>query len=254
VIEPLDYDARVSVIGKGRPLILVPGMDGTGRLFYRQIPLLEGEHRVATYSLRDEAEAMDILIEDLVRVHEIVSPAREPAVVVGESFGGTLAISFALAYPDRVSELVVLNSFPRFLPQIRLAFAIFALRVTPWNVMPLVRRLTALRLHSSHTRHEDIRRFLEITRATTRKGYVNRLRILRRLDLRDRLHEVQAPTLFLAAAEDHLVPSREQAALMAALVPEATIRILEEHGHICLIAPDVDLRAILEEWRASRLS
>jgi pimeloyl-ACP methyl ester carboxylesterase len=250
--ESLDYEARLSVTGKGRPLLMISGMDGTGQLFYRQVPRLERDYRVATYALRDEADRMEVLVEDLVRIHELATPTEEPAVVVGESFGGTVALSFALAHPKRVGELVVLNSFPRFLPQTRLRFAILAVRLAPWNVMPLVRRVTALRLHSSHTRPEDIRRFLAVTRATTRLGYLNRLRILQRLDLRDRLHEIQAPVLFLAAAQDHLVPSVEQAVLMADRVPDATLRVLDGHGHICLIAPDLDLRAILEEWRARR--
>ena len=34
-------------------------------------------------------------------------------------------------------------------------------------------------------------------------------------------------------------------------VAEATLRILQGHGHICLIAPNLDLERILEEWRPS---
>jgi pimeloyl-ACP methyl ester carboxylesterase len=58
--------------------------------------------------------------------------------------------------------------------------------------------------------------------------------------------------LFLAADRDHLVPAVEQARLMASLAPHATIRVLEGHGHICLIAPDVDLCTILDEWTGLR--
>jgi pimeloyl-ACP methyl ester carboxylesterase len=227
-------------------------MDGTGELFYRQVPRLARHHRVATYALREEADQMDVLVEDLARIHRLASPEGEAAVVIGESFGGTVAMSFALEHPERVAELVVLNSFPRFLPQRRLRLALFALRLAPWHAMPIVRRVTAFRLHSHRTTREDIRRFLDVTRATSRRGYVNRLQILRRLDLRERLGEIRAPTLFLAAGEDHLVPSLEQANRMSELVPGATLRVLEGHGHICLIAPDVDLAAILEEWRAAR--
>jgi pimeloyl-ACP methyl ester carboxylesterase len=249
---PLDYEARLSVTGEGRPLVMISGMDGTGQLFYRQVPRLARGHRVATYALRDGAARIELLVEDLLRVHDVVARAGEPAVLVGESFGGTLALSYAIAHPERVAELVVLNSFPRFLPQMRLRLAILAVGVTPWGVMPLVRRATATRLHSSYTRPEEIRRFLDVTRATTRRGYLNRLRILQRLDLRDRLHEIRAPALFLAAREDHLVPSVEQATLMTARVPDSAVRVLEGHGHICLLAPDIDLALILEEWRASR--
>jgi hypothetical protein len=36
---------------------------------------------------------------------------------------------------------------------------------------------------------------------------------------------------------------------MAERVPSATLRVLTGHGHICLIAPDVDLCRILAEWQ-----
>jgi pimeloyl-ACP methyl ester carboxylesterase len=81
-------DPRVSVQGDGGAVVLVPGMDGTGCLFYRQIPLLARSYRVATYALRDTATSMDELVADLARVIEIVAPVERRAIVIGESFGG----------------------------------------------------------------------------------------------------------------------------------------------------------------------
>ncbi|HEX9610555.1 MAG TPA: alpha/beta fold hydrolase, partial [Gemmatimonadales bacterium] len=177
---------RIRIDGSGPPLVLVPGMDGTGDLFYRQVPLLARAYRVARYRLRDDAERMDVLVDDLADVVRAVSPGGEPAVVVGESFGGAVALSFALARPDAVAGLVVLNSFPRFLPQVRLRLAIVTLAAVPfpWQAMTIIRRLTAFRLHSRYTHRREIRRFLELTAATTRRAYLARLRILRRYDVR----------------------------------------------------------------------
>jgi pimeloyl-ACP methyl ester carboxylesterase len=244
-----DYDSRLSVRGTGEPLVLVPGMDGTGELFYRQLPLLERSYRVATYALRDKATSMDPLVDDLARIVDAITGGSGPAVIVGESFGGALALSFALARPDRVSAVVVLNSFPYFSPQHRLKLAILALRIVPWGVMSFVRRLTAFRLHSPHTHKTEIRRFIELTAAATQEGYRNRLRALTGYDVRERLREITRPTLFLAADRDHLVPSVQQARLMVGRVPGAEMKILKGHGHICLIAPDLDLAQILAEWR-----
>lgn len=242
------YDPGVNVAGDGPPLVLVPGMDGTGQLFYRQVPLLAKRFRVATYRLRDGAPTMEALIEDLGAVLRVLAPDGAPAVIVGESFGGTLAMSFALARPGRVRALVVVNSFARFLPQARLHLALVALRVLPWGAMSLVRRVTAFLMHSRFTHRAELRRFLHLTAGTTRHGYLSRLRILTRYDVRSRLSEISAPTLFLASERDHLVPAVEQARYMAARVPGATVRILEGHGHVCLIAPGVDLERTLAEW------
>lgn len=246
-----DYDPRLSVRGTGEPLVLVPGMDGTGELFYRQLPLLERSYRVATYALRDKATSMDLLVDDLARIVDAITGGSGPAMIVGESFGGALALSFALAQPDRVSALVVLNSFPYFSPQHRLKLAILALSVVPWGAMSFVRRLTAFRLHSPHTHKTEIRRFIELTAAATQEGYRNRLKALTGYDVRERLGHIKRPTLFLAADRDHLVPSVQQARLMVDRVPGAVMKILEGHGHICLIAPDLDLSQILAEWRSN---
>jgi pimeloyl-ACP methyl ester carboxylesterase len=246
------YDPALSIRGTGRPIVLVPGMNGSGELFYRQVPLLERSYRVATYSLRDDAEEFGTLVNDLATVVDRTSPERR-SVIVGESFGGALALTFALTYPERVSALVILNSFPYFARQARLNLGIAALSAVPWNTMPLVRRMTAWRLHSRHTHGSEIKRFIEMTAHTTREGYISRLKLLRSYDVRGRLHELAPPTLFLAAEWDHLVPSVAEARYMASRVPGSSLRILEGHGHICLIAPDLDLGEIIETWRTGGL-
>ncbi|MBZ5559973.1 MAG: alpha/beta hydrolase [Acidobacteriia bacterium] len=244
-----DYDPRLSIRGEGGAVILVPGMNGTGDLFYRQVPRLERSYRVATYSLRDDAENFDVLAADLARVVDIVAPAERRAIVVGESFGGAVALTFALAHPERIAALVILNSFPHFTPQFQLRLAIAGLAVLPWGAMSFVRRLTAFRLHSRHTHRAEVKQFVALTADATRDGYINRLKLLTRYDVRDRLHEIQLPTLFLASELDHLVPSVSQARYMADRVPSSVMRILQGHGHICLIAPDLDLERILHEWQ-----
>jgi pimeloyl-ACP methyl ester carboxylesterase len=242
------YDPRVEVQGDGPPVVLVPGMDGTGRLFYRQTPLLARSYRVATYALRDDATRMETLVADLASVIDSVAPAGRPVIVVGESFGGALSLSLALARPERVEALVILNSFPYFAPQLRLRLAIHGLGILPWGAMPLVRRLTAFRMHSKHTHRDDVQRFLALARQSTKAGYIGRLRILERYDVRHRLHDIRCPTLFLAAEQDHLVPSVPQARYMATRVSGSTVRVLNGHGHICLIAQSINLASVLADW------
>jgi pimeloyl-ACP methyl ester carboxylesterase len=195
-------------------------MDGTGLLFYRQMPELGREFRVATYTLRDSATHMHTLVEDLASIVAQASPSGQRAVVFGESFGGALSMSFALARPELVERLVVLNTFPYFRPQLRLKLAVAWIRTFPWKTMALVRRLTATRMHSRYTHRDEIQH----------------------------LGEIGVPTLLLAADRDHLVPSVEQASFMAERIPEATLRILKGHGHGCLLAPNLHFARILSEW------
>ena len=242
------YDSRLSIVGDGPAVVLVPGMNGSSELFYRQVPLFERVFRVGTYTLRDDASSHCVLADDLAEIVGTLAPEDHRAVVVGESFGGTVALAFALQHPEMVRALVILNSFPFFTPQMRLRLAIAGLSVMPWGAMPLVRHMTAFRLHSRHTHRADIRQFVELTARATREGYINRLKLLTRFDVRDRLDEIHAPTLFLASEHDHLVPSVAQARYMVERVPSGLMRILAGHGHICLIAPDLDLAQILADW------
>ncbi|MEW6322045.1 MAG: alpha/beta hydrolase [Acidobacteriota bacterium] len=231
------------------PLLLIPGLDGTGLLFYRQIPELSKDYGVATVRLPDSARDMPELIAHVDRAVDALTDSDGSKVtLVGESFGGALSLSYALAHADRVERLVILNSFPYFSPQLRLWLGLTLLRAVPWGAMALVRRLTAWRLHSRHTGREELRRFHQLMQATTRDGYVSRLSILREYDVRAHLPTLSVPTLFLASDADHLVPSVEQARLMTSLVPGATMKVLEGHGHICLLAPDMNLADILADW------
>ena len=243
------YDARLAIDGEGPPLVLVPGINGTGDLFYRQIPRLKRSFRVATYSLRDDAADLGVLAGDLAQVIETVSPSDRRAIVVAESFGGAVALTLALQYPQQVEALVILNSFPHFGSRLRLQLAIAGLSIMPWKAMPLLRHLTAFRLHSRRTRRADVHEFVRMTARSTRHGYINRLKLLQFYDVRESLHTIRRPTLFLAAEQDHLVPSVAHARYMTNRVPSSAMRVLEGHGHICLIAPDLDLSEILDQWR-----
>lgn len=232
------------------PLVLVPGIDGTGLLFYRQQPLLERRYVVTTTRLRDDAARMGDLVEDLHAAVSAAAPDGQPVTLLGESFGGALTLSYAVAHPERVARLVILNSFAHFGSKAQLLLGYHLLRAIPWGWMPMVRQVNASRMHSPQTSREEIRRCLGLMRATTRDGYLSRLRILQDYDIRGRLPEITSPTLFLAADRDHLLPSVQQARLMQSLTPGSAMRVLEGHGHSCLVAPDLDLGSILEEWRA----
>jgi pimeloyl-ACP methyl ester carboxylesterase len=227
----------------------VPGLDGTALLFYRQIPLLAERLEVSTFPLPDDPGCtMASLVEQLAR-HLDSRPG--PALLCGESFGGALSLSFALAHPGKLSGLVIVNSFPYIRQRVRIRLGPKALKLLPWGAMPLVRRFTESKLHTSHTSREDIREFHERTKTIGREGYVRRLEILRDFDIRERLPEIATPTLFLAADRDRLVPALREARFMAERMPRASMRVLEGYGHVCMINHDFNLLEYIDPWLAS---
>ena len=229
------------------PIVLVPGLDGTALLFYRQIPHLARAFDVVAFPLPDNSTiTFDGLVSDLRRLISEVSD--NGAILVGESFGGALSMSTALAHPEAVKGLVIVNSFPWLKRRIQIRAAPWLLRLLPWGAMPIVRSFTESRLHSRHTLDEDLVEFHRRSAMIGYDGYVRRLELLAGYDIRHRLSAISCPTLFLAADEDRLVPSVEWAQYMAARVPDSELSILEGYGHICLINHDLDLLDYVEPW------
>lgn len=228
-------------------LILVPGLDGTAELFYRQISPLARHFNVVAFPLPDRRRAsMEDLVEDLaVLVREV---SGHGVILCGESFGGALSMSLALQHPDLVDGLVIVNSFPYLSNRLQLAVAPWLIRAVPWAAMPIVRRLTEHRIHSAHALPEDLHQFRLRMRNIKRDGYVRRLEILSHYDIRDSLARLAAPTLFLAGTDDKLIPSAEWADYMGRRVSNSEVRLLPGYGHCCLINHDLDLGDIVGRW------
>ncbi len=228
-------------------LVMVPGLDGTALMFYRQVPLLAKRFNVVAFPLPDDA-SMDMagLIDDLEKLLDQV--AGPEVLLCGESFGGALSLSFALARPERLRGLVIVNSFSRVHQRLKLLLGPLLLRAMPWGAMPLVRRFTESKLHSPHAAPEDLREFHERSKQIGKAGYLQRLRILQTYDVRQELAKLRPPALFLAGDRDRLVPSVSEARFMAARAPRGTARILEGYGHICMINHDLNLLEYIEPW------
>lgn len=234
--------------GDGAPkIVLVPGLDGTALLFYRQIPLLAERFDVVAFPLPDDPDmTMQDLVADLRRLIDEIS--QGPVILCGESFGGALSMSFALAHPECLNGLVIVNSFPYVRARAKLRLAPPLLRAFPWGAMPLVRRFTESRLHSPHALSEDLHEFRERSKQIGRLGYIRRLEILRSYDIRENLAKIETPTLFLAGDLDRLLPSADEARFMAERVPNSTLHVLEGYGHICLINHDLNLLEYVGPW------
>lgn len=246
--SPMTYQER----GKGPTLIMVPGLDGTALLFYRQVPLLSRHFHVLTFPLPNDPHCtMDSLVENLRElIARIVEERGEEGVLLcGESFGGALSLSFALAHPALLRGLVILNSFPKIRKPFQLRIAPSLLRWIPWGAMPLVRRFTEARIHSPHALPEDLAEFHQRLRWVGKAGYIRRLEILRTYDITGKLSEISTPALFLAGELDRLVPSVQEANLMATAMPHAKVVILKGYGHVCLINHDFNLLDYILPWQ-----
>lgn len=241
------YHPQPAVVGSGPLLVYIAGLDGTGQLFFKQAPSLSRSYRVVTYRSRDDANfAYDDLADDVAWIIRSFGEAR--ATILGESFGGTVALAFALRYPEMVERLVVVNSFPRFRKRIRIRLAALLAALLPFQALwPVRLAASALGLYADKVDREDCRRFFQAIRTVNGEGYARRLRLISEFDVEARLPEIQAPTLFIAGEKDRLIESAAEARAMAARMPNARVRIVEGAGHACLMGSRARVAEILCE-------
>ena len=237
-----------NVEGSGPLLVYIAGLDGTGQLFFKQCPDLARTYRVVTFTLRGTGRfTYEDLTDDVAAIINDLGERR--ATVVGESFGGTVALWFAIRHPDVVERLVIVNSFPRFRGRLRIKSAVFLLRLLPFPLIwPWRFVANTLGLHLDGVTSTDRKRAHEIMRTIHREGYLRRLELIEGLDIENRLREIQAPTLFIAGDRDLLIPSAREAHLMTSSIRNATVKIIKGAGHACLLGDRVSLARLLHEW------
>jgi pimeloyl-ACP methyl ester carboxylesterase len=88
-------------------VVLLHSALGDSRLWHRQIAALAGRYEVVAPDLPGWGRSP--LPTDPFSFVEVVD-ALLPAALVGNSFGGAIALRTALAHPDRVSKLMLIDS------------------------------------------------------------------------------------------------------------------------------------------------
>ena len=107
-------------LGRGDPLVLVPGLAGGWSLLAPLARRLARSHEVILYSLRGDrsqlvsprARDLSVYADDL---SDLIEELRlERPTVFGLSFGGAIALELALDHPERVGALILQGADARF--------------------------------------------------------------------------------------------------------------------------------------------
>jgi len=233
------------------PLVMLPGLGGTAALFRPQLARLEQRFRPIVHPFPHGHPATMAALVEGVRERIERTVGGQQVFLFGESFGGALAQCVALAAPDRLRGLILLNTFPYISRRAGLALLRLLLELTPWWIVLRSPALFGFVLHGRRT-PAAIRR--EVARSCAPgdgPDFRTRLAILHRFDVRDRLAEIALPTLVLAADRDRLLDSVGAAREMAARISGARVEILKDRGHICMMDPGFDLCESIDAWLAS---
>lgn len=223
-----------------KPLaLLIPGLDGTGKLYYRQIEGLSARYRVRAWAYPRE-DSFDLA--DLVEAIAEATSAEEPMLVIAESFGGLVALRLALDYPERIRQLCLINTFPFYRRRVRIRLGCALARFLELPLARGVKDFVVERtLAAEGIAAEDRARYRQAIRTVYRPAYCRRLELVRDVDLRNRLGEIKVPTFLFASGRDKLVPSIREARRMHALIPGSSIREFPNAGHSLLLTPGFNL-------------
>jgi pimeloyl-ACP methyl ester carboxylesterase len=238
-------------LGSGPPLVYLPGLDGTAEMLFPHEASLAHEYRVLRVPSRERRPfGYADLVDDVLCALDAEGAGR--AIVVGESFGSTVALRLALEHPDRVERLVIVSGFARFPDRSLLRLGNMVGNVVPPSLLLGVRRTLVVPLLAvDGVAAEHRSRFVRIALGRPFDGYLGRVNLISGFDVRDRLGEISAPTLVLAGVGDKLVPVG-CAVELARRLPNATLCVLPCAGHACLLAPRISLSKLLAEWQGPR--
>ena len=242
-------DVRVEVVevGKGEPVVLVPGLAGGWKLLAPLARKLAKRNRVILYGFRDEADPLSSRAARHVGDHArdlsllIGALGLERPTVFGVSFGGAVALEFAVDEPHRVGRLILSGVESRFRSTLASTIARRVLERFPLpGDNPFVNQFFNL-FHGGKPAPGPLPRFIVERCWETDQGVMaRRLAMLESFDVTDRLWRVEAPTLVLAGSKDVVVPPARQKAL-AASIAGARFEPIEGAGHVGFLTHSADV-------------
>ena len=246
---------NVKVMGKGYPLVLMhggPGLDHTSLLplkpLANQFTLIFYDHRCNGRS--EGPEVISMTMENLTADADALRQALgfEKWAVFGHSFGGNVALEYALRYPQNLSHLILMDTggdqwwvnqnAPELLAKrgysagtVQAARRFYNGQLTPGEFLT-----TSMKFMSAYYHHFSLlglaKDFVfsptpKMRPEATIFGY-NQL--LKGWTVMDRLGEINVPTLVMAGRDDFLFPPEHQVAL-AGGITNARLEIIERAGH-----------------------
>jgi len=200
--------------GQGSDLVLLHSLLADRHAFDPVLPTLAEKHRVTLFNLPGFhgsaptplalMDAYVAAIEDGFDEFKIGSDA----ILLGNGFGGTVALAFAFAHPERISKLVISDAAAGFPPAGRQAFAAMAEKVAEGG-LGAVAEIAAKRVYSPAylaAHPELIAERKEVLMGIAPKAFQAACKILQESDLTPELHRVRVPTLVICGEFDQATP------------------------------------------------
>lgn len=238
---PVELDYQIAGRPDGAGVVLSHSLGTTREIWEPQLAVLAAAQRVISYDHRghgaapvpDGPYAIEDLGADVLALLDRLEIVR--ASWIGISLGGMVGIWLAAHAPERINRLTVIcssaiTSDPG--PWVERAAVVRAAGSTSPIAEAVVSRWFSESYAATHSM--VVERAEALLRATPAEGYAGCCAVLERLDLREDLARVTAPTLVISAAEDMALPP-EHGRAIAAGIPGARFELLTRGAHLANI-------------------
>lgn len=246
-VEALGVQTAYYMMGQrnGRPVLLLHGMSTSGDSFREALYALAGDQWLIApdipgfgYSDNTSPYTVPHLVEWLAAFVEVLQ--LPPAMLVGHSFGGTLAAAYALSYPQDVTQLLLVapsllssEMYPRLMKQIGFKLGLIDLGMAFSQSSLWVKRQIKAPFYDPAVQHESVwrRRLLdyELSRAS-----VDVIKAMAFYAMREKLPRLAHPVHMLWGEDDTVVPPAEAETLLD-LLPNASVEFVPACGHALIL-------------------
>lgn len=234
--------------GQGADLVFIHGWGANSALWRAWIEHYFADYRITLIDLPGHGQSPQLACGDEqvldAWLEALVEVLPESAVIVGWSLGGLLAQALALRYPDRVQGLVLMASSPCFVQRddwsSALETSLFARYLTEvmQQTQTLLKSFFSLQALGSQQPKQLIKQLLPLVHQLIeghQASLYQGLRLLKTLDFRAELVRLTAPTLWLFADGDAIVPSALSFHIDK-LQPQAQVVTISASGHLPFLA------------------
>ncbi|RPI84507.1 MAG: alpha/beta hydrolase [Chloroflexi bacterium] len=239
-------------------IFLLHGLGASAESWLLQIPaLVRAGYRPIAPDMRGFGKStypgslnIQSMAADLAALHKHLGL---PAVhVVGISMGGTVALQYAIDFPECVRKLVLTNTFAHIRPKNAAYYIYYAYRFFLVHTLGLKAQARAVSYRIfPKPEQEQLRSVLidQIVQSDPR-AYRAALRSLARFNVTHRLKEIKAPTLVITGAEDSTIaPSVQEK--MADGILGAKMVVIPGAGHAVSVDSPNQFNKILMDFLAS---
>ena len=249
---------RVAVRGDGPAILLIMGLGGNIEMW---APLERELHRLGYQTIAYDASGTGNSPDKLVPLRpsglarqaaHLLDALGQPAVhVLGVSFGGGVAQELALRNPHRVRRLVLASTTCGLggIPGSPLALAGLATPLRYYS--PTFMRATARWVYGPIPEGDSALMRQQImarrSRPPTLWGYLSQLYAVAGWSSLPWLHRITAPTLVLSGASDPVIPPIN-ARILGARIPNASVHVVPDTGHLLLMERAVECAALISEF------